>query len=139
MQFWKTKTFRQQAKIWNKKLKDSGFNDQEIEIAGERVLNQRSTNAYKQATELERQCRLDYFRLLGYLANNTIFPNRLEQFILLSHAEGKTTPEIAEEMKTHGVIKNKRTIGFIIRRWQMRWGIKTWTLKQMNLRSHIKL
>lgn len=136
-QFWKTKNFRQLAKEWNLKLEEQGFIDAEIDLKGDRALKQRATNSYRQATQLERESRLEYYVLMGNLAINEIFPNELESVVMIRHSEGATIKEIVKEISFRGIFKNRKTIRHIIRRWQSRWGIKTWNLRQMNLRKII--
>ncbi len=136
--FWKTKHFKLQAKIWNQKLEEVGFVDAEVELKGDRALKQKATNAYRQATELERESRLGYYRLLGHLASNTQFQNELEELVMLRHADGATIKEIVQEINSKGLSFHRQTIRHIIRRWQMKWGVKTWSLKQMNLKTIIE-
>jgi hypothetical protein len=135
---WRTKSFKNLLKTWNKKLEQTGFVDAEVELKEDRSLKQRATNSYRQATELERDSRLEYFRIIGNLANNTKFPNDVEKLIMLRHSEGETINSILKEVKSNNGPRNRKTVRFTIRRWQMKWGIKYWTLKQMNLKSLIK-
>lgn len=135
-EFWKTKAFLILSKEWDKRLKLCGFVDAEVNIKRDRALKQRATNSYRQASELERDTRLDYYRILGYLANNTEFTNDLEKYVMIKHSEGHMIKEIIEGLNFS---RDRRTIRHIIRRWQMKWGIKHWSLRQMNLKkTHIK-
>lgn len=133
-QFWRKKSFKILSRQWNKRLIESGFSDAEIEIKSDRILKQRATNSYRQATQLERESRLEYYCFLGYLANNTEFPNELEKFVMLRHAEGATIREIVDELNCRGIIRHRQTIRYVIRRWQTKWGIRTWSLREMNLK-----
>lgn len=137
MEFWRSRNFRQLAKTWNQKLEEVGFIDSEIDLKGDRSLRQRATNAYRQASELERESRLGYYRLLGYLANNEQFQNALEELVMQRHADGASIKEIVNEVKQSGLSRDRKTIRHIIRRWQMKWGVKTWSLRQMNLKKTI--
>ncbi len=134
-QFWRTKKFKTLIVVWNKKLEISGFKDAEIEVKGDRALKQRATNAYRQASELERESRLEYYSFLGYLAHNTKFEDLTEQLIMIRHSEGYEDKEIVEELKSMGCSKHRQTVSYIIKRWQMKWGVKNWSLKQRNLRK----
>jgi hypothetical protein len=135
-QFWDTKNFKKLAKTWDKKLKQSGFKDAEISLKGDRALKQRATNSYRQANELEREARLEYFSIMGKFAHNTCFNNLIEQHVMIRHSEGSTIKEILKELwKLKRITRNRKTIRFIIRRWQNKWGVKIWTLKQMNLKK----
>lgn len=138
-QFWRKKTFKVLLIEWNKKLEQSGFEDAEVELKEDRALKQRSTNSYRQADQLERESRLEYYSFLGHLAHSTIFPNELEKFVMLRHSEGALINEIADELLIKGLsqCKNRWRVRHIIRRWQMKWGIKSWSLQQMNLKKAI--
>lgn len=134
-QFWRTAKFRVLNREWNKKLEEVKFKDAEIDLKGDRSLKQRASNAYRQATLLERESRLDYYLLLGNLTSSTQFDNKLEELVMVRHAEGATIKEIVEEITKRGMPRERRNIRHIIRRWQAKWGIRTWTLKQMNLKA----
>lgn len=134
-QFWRRRNFKLLSQTWNKKLEESGFQDAEVEIRGDRSLKQRAVNAYRQAPRLERETRLEYFMFLGYLAHNTMFPSQIEKYIMIRHADGATIQEIAFEIDRIGISRTTKTIGRIIRRWQMKWGVKSWSLKQMHLKK----
>src|SRR5271155_1561759 len=99
-QFWRKKTFKLLLVEWNKKLENAGFDDAEVQLEEDRALKQRSSNSYRQANELERETRLEYYCFLGHLVGSTIFPNELEKFILIMHSEGHTIREIVDEAKS---------------------------------------
>lgn len=153
-EFWKTKQFKSLLNQWNKKLEQSGFEDAEIELKHDRALRQRATNSYRQANQLERDSRLNYFRQISYFANNTsivngesglslfeyaCFPNELEKIVMIRHSEGAAIKEIIDELKNIlqdvGDESRRKTVRFIIRKWQMKWGIRSWSLKQLNLKK----
>lgn len=133
-QFWRKKSFKILQREWNKKLVETGFVDAEIEIKSDRILKQRATNSYRQATQLERESRLEYYCFLGYLAHNTVFPSELEKFVMIRHAEGASIREITDELTLRGIVRHRQTIRHVIRRWQTKWGIRTWSLREMNLK-----
>lgn len=134
-QFWRNKKFKTLTVIWNKKLEESGFNDAEIELKGDRALKQRATNSYRQASELERESRLEYYSFLGYLAHNTKFKDGTEELIMIRNSEGIESTEIINELKQNGISIHKQTVNYIIKRWHTKWGIKSWSLRQRNLRK----
>lgn len=134
-QFWRTRAFKELSKSWDLKLHEAGFKDIEVPLKEDRALKQRAINCYRQATAIERESRLEYFCFLGYLANNTVFPNDLEKYVMLRHADGASILDIVNEINLNGIVRDRRTIGYIIRRWQAKWGIRSWTLKQMNLKK----
>lgn len=149
-EFWRSKNFKSLAEIWDEKLKEAGFLDAEIELKTERTLRQKASNCYRHASEVERDLRQQYFTQVGYFANNTdllngekdlglfayaLFPNELEKLVMVRHSEGATIREIVDEITLKGMTRDRKTIRHIIRRWQMKWGIRSWTLRQMNLKK----
>lgn len=129
-EFWKTKAFKIISKEWYLKLKNAGFVDHE-----QALLKQHG--GYIKASELERDARRDYYSLIGHYVHNTEFPNILEKQIMSRHAEGQTISEISRELKLREdwhFEKNRKVIRYIIRRWEQRWGIKRWSIKQLNLK-----
>jgi hypothetical protein len=136
-EFWRKKEFKKLSKIWNKKLAEVGFEDAEIELKEDRALKQRASNSYRQASQLERESRLEYYSLLGSLTNNTKFQDFIDKTVMMGHSEGKTIKEIVNDLEHWGISRDRKTVRYIIRRWQMRWGIKHWNLKQMNLKKVI--
>lgn len=133
-QFWRTKRFKSLYQEWNVKLKASGFEDAEIDLKDDRALKQRSTNAYKQASQIERDAHLEYYIFLGHLAHDTIFPNEVEKYVMLRYSEGAEIKEIVKETQKMGGPKYRDTITYIVRRWETNWGIKNWSLKQRHLK-----
>lgn len=133
--FWRNKDFKLLSKHWNKILAENGFEDAEIELKDERTLKQRSSNSYRQASEIEREARLIYYVALGGLASNTNFQDAIDRIVMTSHSDGKTIKEIVEELLNLGISRDRKTVRYIIRRWQTKWGIKTWSLEQMNLKK----
>lgn len=133
-EFWKSKGFKSLSKEWELRLTGSGFSDAEEDSKGERSLKQRADNCYRQASSLERETRLEYFSVLGSLAHATEFDDDIEAFIMLRHSEGAIIKEIVDELEARGIKKFRKTVSYIIRRWQMRWGLRTWTRKEMNLK-----
>lgn len=130
MEFWKTKQFQALSKIWELKLKDSGFIDAESRYGN--IKTREAVSTYGKATPLERETRQEYFRILGKLTNETKFKNELERLVMTLHSEGHTIKDIVERLH---IARDRKTIRYIIRRWQMKWGIRTWTLGQMNLKK----
>lgn len=138
MEFWKSRQFKILYNSWNQKLKDSQFEDAEIDLKNDRQLKQRATNSYRQATELEREARLEYFLTIGNLANETRFPTALDEYVMLRHSEGASIKEIVAEIRDFSIRRDRKTIRYIIRRWQEIWGIRSWSPHQMNLKSLTK-
>ncbi len=130
-EFWRTKQFKVLQITWNKKLEKTGFDDCEVELKTGRALKQRASNAYRQANPLERESRLEYYCFLTHLVQNTIFPSELEKLVMEKHSDGHTIEEIVKKLNEKGIKRHRETISFIIKRWQVTWGLRKWSLKQM--------
>lgn len=136
--FWRTRTFRTLSKDWDQILEKSGFNDVEKDLTNARVLKKRASSCYERAVEVERETKLEYYCFLGYLANNTIFPSELEKLVMIRHSEGAKIQEITREIENTGISRDRKTVRRIIRRWQMKWGVREWSLKELHLKKPIK-
>lgn len=133
---------------WEEKLKQSGFEDAEKEIGGERVLRQSADYAYrrKEQTPEIRAIKLSYFMLLAQrISEETEFEDKFDKLIMERTAEGLSATRIAEEVRAIMWIEaglpwqkkkrrgsaNRKTIRMIRRRYETRWGIRIWTARQM--------
>lgn len=147
--FWRSSQFESLNQEWEKKLKESGFQDVEKKVGREKVLKQSSDYAYRrrEATEIVRDAKLTYFTLLSQWisAEKEFFDPQLtltfnpqfeiqnaDRLIMERTAEGKTIREISRELKSLGMHKfNRDTIRYIRRRYENKWGIKNWKPEQM--------
>lgn len=138
--FWTSRQFRELNHEWNIKLAATGFQDAEKEIAGERVLRQSSDYAYrrKETADVVRENKCTYFMLLAQCIHTELnFEDNYDRLVMERTAEGRSIREISEELKSllpegrqRGKF-NRRTIRYIRRRYEDRWGIKTWSQQQM--------
>ena len=122
MEFWRTKGFKKLQLVWNEKLKESGFKEELENIA---------STSYGKASPLERETRLEYYLKVEECFNKTIFDDPAECIIMGLHAQGCDSREIGVKLLEAGISRHKRTILYTIKRYQMKWGIRSWTPKQM--------
>lgn len=150
-EFWKIKKLDDKLKKeWEKKLKDSGFNDAEKEINGERVLIENTTaNSkfgilanYKLAAEVVRENKAEYFRVLYQkFSEEKSFEDSEDRLIMERTAEGRTIKEISDELKeklSNNRVRskfNRNTIRYVRRRYENKWGIKKWDQADMMSRQ----
>lgn len=123
----KTKQFLKTQLEWYQILQKHGFVDQEQVKGTELVLKQRSTNVYRQADATTRESKREYFLMLSRNLSKQKKISEVEAKIIHLFSDGIRRKEIAEILNI-----NRHTIGFIIRRWEHRWGIRTWTPKQLD-------
>jgi len=145
--YWKTNEFKRLEAFWDEKLAASGFVDAEKRIGDDRVLSQNSTNVYRQASELARNSKKIYYDLLNECINKKNLrskidqlimpwhpdaPVRLEQMIIVWHAEGFKKKEICEQLREIGESRHRQTVMFIIRKYEHKWKIKKWTKEKLD-------
>jgi hypothetical protein len=129
MQFWKTKQFKKLQEKWYKKLK--GFND----IESNEKLKQNAPNCYRQADIVERNAKLNYYLLLGEKINENKFDCYEDKLIITRIAEGYQIKDISAELKKLKKKCHRQTIRFIIRKYELRWGLKKWNQEQLKSRQ----
>ncbi len=132
MAFWKTEHFIALQKAWYQRLKDSGFDDQEEFAADDLVLKQRSYHAYRGTTELTRVSKESYFNMLGQFSQSTIFKNDVDRLIMTLYAEGRNIKAICQELEIRGQSRDRSTIRFRIRLYEMKWGIRSYKPKSLH-------
>lgn len=124
-------------KRWYKKLADSGFKDIENPMTGDLSSKeaQRNYRRDKMPQDL-RVAQADYFFILSQLAFNddTFFRNDAERYILMRYSEGTRICDIVKELIERQTPRERKTIRFIIRRYEMAWGLKYYSRKELNLK-----
>lgn len=114
---------------WYSKLKETGFKDIE-ETQGPVVP---SHVRYYSLTD-------DYYISISKFVNaeDTVFKSELEKFVMLRHSEGAKKADIVRELTERGTPRYKESIRFIIRRYEMKWGIRRYSDKQLDRRGNRK-
>jgi hypothetical protein len=133
--FWETKTFKTLQQAWYRRLKAEGFQDAEEFIAGELVLKQSAANCYRGADQTMRVSKEAYYMFVSQQVEQTIFESDVDQLILRMHAEGKKKKHICEQLASIGKRRCRNTVTFRIRIYEMRWGIRAYTPKQLNRKA----
>jgi hypothetical protein len=119
--FWQTKKFKKLQNVWNEKLKASGFNDAESEYR----LKLPADHCYCWArTKEERENKLRYYVLLGQHFHAEEFQDAVDALVMERRAEGIKIKHISEELRQLGERCHRETIRYIIRRYEIKWGIK---------------
>jgi hypothetical protein len=119
--------FKQLQTEWYRKLADSGFRD--VERSG-RV-------GPSPTTSEEILIRETYYSRLNEAIydEQTEFRNEIDKHILTRHAEGAAINTIVNELREFGTPRQRKAIRFIIRKYVMNWGIRSFTRKQLNLKD----
>lgn len=135
MTYWKTKSFRETQKEWYAALEKHGFMDAEKDVCGEMSLRQWAVSPYRHAKSVvEREAKELYFTILAQNICVAKFRNKIDEHILVMYSVGHKIKEICIELEKIGERRARNTIRFIIRRYEMEWGVRAYNRKQLNLK-----
>jgi hypothetical protein len=116
---------------WDEILRRDGF----VDIEKEGHLKQSAAAAYRNcgSVPLESECKFAYFMLLEeWLQKEKDFACDSDRLIMHFTASGWTIQEISQELKRLEKPKHNRdTIRYIRRRYEHKWGIRSWKPQQM--------
>ncbi len=135
MPFWKKPEFKELQKEWYRRLHEEGFEDIEKVSGDELVLKQTSSYAYEAyggTDPVTRDSKEAYFHFVAQKIQETVFTRDVDRIILTHHAEGKKIRHICEHLEAIGKRRCRGTIRFRIRVYEVKWGIRRYTPKQLN-------
>lgn len=128
MTYWQTQHFRAMQAAWYKRLRESGFEDAEVLVGSELHLKSQYVT---QIEAKERESRADYYRALGEHIQTAIFKTEIDKVILTSRAEGLRIKDICARLRAIGKPRDRLTVRIRIRVYEMRWGMRVYTKKQL--------
>lgn len=131
MTFWKSPAFKALQAEWYQRLEAEGFKDAE-EFDGEEVRLKDYSLGRKREIIMRLQ-RQRYFAVISEYVQQTQFESIVDEIILTWYADGRKIKHICEELKRQGQSRCRETIRFTIRRYEMQWGIKQYSPKQLRL------
>ena len=132
--FFATDQFKRLQRKWYKKLEKSGFQDHEKLVGSSLVLSQSAGFALRhEPTLLTAEAKLEYYLKLSEMVAKESFENNRDRVIMECAGQGLKICAIAKELKKRKIKCHRLTIGFVIRRYEHKWKIRSWSLKQMNL------
>jgi hypothetical protein len=79
----------------------------------------------------------DYYLRLEQAFNAEAFTNKTHKEIMWHRANGARICEIQRALRRKRVKIHRETIRHVIRRYETKWKIKKWTLRQMNMKAPI--
>lgn len=132
MTYWTTQHFKALQKAWYERLQEGGFQDAEVMVGGELDLRQNACHPYRDNSEITRSCKEAYYQFVAQKVQETVFTSDVDHLILARHADGKRIKHICEELEGIGKSRTRGTIRFRIRVYEMKWGLKQYTPKQLN-------
>lgn len=130
--------YRALERLWYNKLANSGFKDIEKVIDDELVLVKTASYCYrKHRDEFSRQMKEEYFRQVGLRAHDeeTLFKNDIHRYILIRHSEGAEIKTIVAELKLRGSDRDRSSVRFIIRKYEMAWGFRNYDPQQLGIKK----
>lgn len=132
MTFWESKSFKALQRAWYQRLKDEGFEDAEELIGTKLVLRQSAAHPYRGQDHMGIQIKEAYYHFLSQQIETAEFENDVDKLILIRHAEGRKICHIVAELEELGMGRARDTVRFRIRVYEMKWGIKQYTPKQLH-------
>lgn len=132
MTFWKKPEFKALQKQWYQRIKEAGFEDAEEMMDGEPVLKQTAAHNFCSLDELTRDSKEAYYVFVAQKVEETIFPSHVDKIILSGVASGKRISHIVQDLQNHGTPRCRFTVRVKIRTYEMKWGIRKYTAKQLN-------
>lgn len=126
---------------WYTKLRLEGFEDVEVMVQGELSLRRPDYMHYRVVDEDELGTKSASVEAYYYALNQkleaeiALFRNEVDRLILSCFAMGTKITRIVEILAREGKPRCRNTIMFTIRRYEMQWGLRAYTRKQLNRRA----
>lgn len=126
--------FKKLQKEWYELLAATGFKDIEKQEGSECVLIQTSSYCFRNVDNFCKEVKETYFRSIAQAAHDeeTKFRNEIDRFILMRHAEGAKIKTIMTELIARGMGRNRDSIRYIIRRYEMAWGLRSYSSRELH-------
>lgn len=135
MAFWKTSSFKLLQLSWYQRLEKEGFQDAEKMVNDELVLKQNAEYVYRKVDSLGVASKEAYYFLLGKCVHNSEFESEADRLIMVMFAQGSALKLIGQALKKQGMPRCRLTIRVTIRKYEMIWGLREYTRKQLNKRE----
>lgn len=131
--------FKKLQREWYQKLADLGFKDIEEFKGEELVLKESYNDCFRpnrhNKSEFDRSMQEEYFRCLAHKAfdETTVYRNEIDKHILIRYSEGAKIKTIITELSVLKKPLRRNTIRFIIKRYEMAWGLKNYKPNELNI------
>lgn len=143
--FWASRAFKELDHKWDRILAEDGFKDAEESGDSDRFLREFSRDKFLRSdpksrtkTAITIEASFRYFQAITELAAmETEFNDDFDRLIMERTGEGRSIREISEELKAilpsdrRRSKHNRDTIRYVRRRYEHKWGLKTWKPEQM--------
>lgn len=132
MTFWKRPEFKALQKQWYQRIEEEGFEDAEELIGDDLVLKQTASSAYGSLDEITRESKEAYYTFVAQKVQETEFKSPVDRTILAGVASGRKIRDIVEDLHNQGTPRCRFTVRIKIRTYEMKWGLRQYTPKQLN-------
>jgi hypothetical protein len=143
MNYWHTDKFLRLQKKWDKKLAKSGFVDAERRTEVDSVLKSTSCNMVEPSDRGSTQsvgveAKRAYFELLADHVLSFEWTDRADELIMRRTSEGMRIVNVSKELKRLHLKCERKTIRYVIRKYESLWKIRKWTPAQLtyNRKKH---
>jgi hypothetical protein len=127
--------FKELSKQWDKKLEENEFKDAEFtDSTGFRNLREPTVILTEDIINLS--AKELYYQMVSEKAETYAFNDPADKMIMSLAAEGKFNTEIRARLENMGFKIHGMTIMYKKRRFEHLWKIRSWTMKQMNLKEN---
>jgi predicted metal-dependent hydrolase len=117
---------------WEASLEDEGLSELDLSKSSSFKLFD------SDVMPLSEGLKLDYYLKIFSMFHMEQFENEKNRKVIELWSQGKNKSEITRTLDTLGLHLNRETIRYVIRRFEHKWGIRNWTLKQLHLKAPIK-
>ncbi len=135
MKYWLTPGFKALQRAWYAELVKDGFEDAEELVADEMKLRQIAAHPYRNAESIGMETKESYYRILFQKVQGSAFDNDIDRIVLTMFAEGAKVARIVESLGAHGKARCRETVRYIIRRYEMQWGLKSYSPQKLQKRA----
>ena len=128
--FYQTDEFLRISKEWEKRLEKSGFIDAEK--------GQQTVIRYRQNDNEWIESKALYYQALQECVSRARFDCEIDRIVMTLKAEGARITEICAALLANGFKKYRGTVRLVIRKYEAKWGIRTWKPEQLNYNLKLK-
>jgi len=131
MTFWRKPEFKALQKAWYQRLKDEGFEDvEEIAHGDQQRLKQSTQGILKRYPKLRDN--EEYFIAVAKCVRDAEFKTTEDRLIMTLYSKGRTITKISKFMARWQLKNGRGCIRFTIRRYEMKWGLRTYSPEELN-------
>lgn len=141
--------FKVLQKEWYQRLKEDGFKD--IETMGNRGMRLKHEHRRFFRTRSDRDrdmwqqvfidAKTEYFLRLTQKVHDpaTIFKREMDRIVMTMHSDGFNKVQISRFLAAFGYHRKRKSIIYLIRRYEHAWGLKKYSQKQLNRKPRKKI